>query len=550
MTAKITLFEAQRRQKREQMNGAHGPDEVGGDEGPGSGQRVIQIKAAEQARVVDETEEALIEENARVYVRAGRLVQPILEEALATGGRPTVVARLKELCLDSLTDLIGRVITFKRYSENRRQWVKTDPPRWVASHLLARNGLWKLPRLSGVITTPTLRPDGSILQEPGYDPATRLYLLLDPDLRLPVISRHPSRQEAERALDLLTDLISGFPFVGPVDRAVALSGILTTVLRPTLPVVPLHAIRAHTSGTGKSYLVDVFTAIATGRPCPATSVAKSEEETEKRLAAHLLQGDAIISLDNVNGELGGDLLCQMTERSLVRPRILGRSEAPEVECRAMPFATGNNLIIVGDMTRRTVLSSLDANVERPEQRHFDFLPVDRVLADRGAYVAAVLTILLAYRAAGSPKVCGPLGSYGAWSGTVRSALIWLGEADPVLSMETTREEDPKLGGQRELFEHWQEYLTEGRFYSVTEIINTACEAYTDGDFLRPQFRDLLMRMTRANSAKPSANSLGRWFSDLHGRVAGGFRLDVAKDEKRGNRYGLLRVRDGDPDEGT
>ena len=90
--------------------------------------------------------------------------------------------------------------------------------------------------------------------------------------------------------------------------------------------------------------------------------------------------------------------------------------------------------------------------------------------------------------------------------TVRSALVWLGEADPVLSMETTREEDPKLSGQRELFEHWQDHLTEGRFYSVTEVINTACEVYgADGEYMRPQFRDLLMRMTRATSAKPSSN---------------------------------------------
>lgn len=549
MTAATELLgQAQRREKRALMNGARAASD---DDGREPTRRIIQIKAAEQPRVVDETETALIEAEAPVYVRAGRLVQPILEEALATGGRPTVVARLKELSLEALTDLIGRVITFHRYSDARRQWIKTDPPRWVASHLLARNGLWKLPRLSGVITTPTLRPDGSILKAPGYDPATRLYVLLDPDFRLPAIQQRPSRQEAERSLALLTDLVSGFPFVGPVDQAVALSGILTTVLRPTLPVVPLHAIRAHTSGTGKSYLVDVSTVIATGRPCPATSVGKTEEETEKRLGAHLLQGDAIISLDNVNGELGGDLLCQMTERTMVRPRILGRSEAPEIECRAMPFATGNNLVIVGDMTRRTVMSSLDANVERPEQRHFEFSPVDRVIADRGAYVAAVLTILLAYRAAGSPRVCGPIGSYGAWSDTVRSALVWLGEADPVASMETTRDEDPKLGAQRELFEHWQEYLIEGRFYSVTDVINAACETYNmEGEYIRPQFRDLLMRMTRAASAKPSGNSLGKWFSDLHGRVAGGFRLDVAKDEKRGNRYGLMRVRDGDPDETT
>jgi putative DNA primase/helicase len=31
----------------------------------------------------------------------------------------------------------------------------------------------------------------------------------------------------------------------------------------------------------------------------------------------------------------------------VRVRILGKSEAPEFECRAAVFATGNNLVLVG-----------------------------------------------------------------------------------------------------------------------------------------------------------------------------------------------------------
>src|SRR4051812_11530345 len=102
----------------------------------------------------------------------------------------------------------------------------------------------------------------------------------------------------------------------------------------------------------------------------------------------LLGAVPIISPDNVNGELGGEALCQMIERPLVRVRILGKSAVPELECRAMFFATGNNLVLVGDMTRRAVLCTLDAGMERPELRPFGFDPIKRVLADRGAYVAA------------------------------------------------------------------------------------------------------------------------------------------------------------------
>src|SRR4051812_47977606 len=88
--------------------------------------------------------------------------------------------------------------------------------------------------------------------------------------------------------------------------------------------------------------------------------------------ALLFDATSILSVDNVNGELGGDLLCQLMDRPFVRVRRLGFSEAPEIECRAMAFATGNNITLVGDMTRRTVLCTLDAGVERPELRRFSF----------------------------------------------------------------------------------------------------------------------------------------------------------------------------------
>jgi putative DNA primase/helicase len=58
----------------------------------------------------------------------------------------------------------------------------------------------------------------------------------------------------------------------------------------------MYLIRAHTPGTGKSYLVDVIATVATGRPCPVITAGKGEEETEKRLGTILLGGSPIVSL--------------------------------------------------------------------------------------------------------------------------------------------------------------------------------------------------------------------------------------------------------------
>jgi hypothetical protein len=218
----------------------------------------------------------------------------------------------------------------------------------------------------------------------------------------------------------------------------------------------------------------------------------------------------------------------------VRVRILGRSEAPEFECKASLFATGNNLTLVGDMTRRAVLCSLDAGMEQPELRQFDFDPVARVLENRGAYVTAAITISMAYHAAGKPEVCGPIGSYTEWSETVRAPLIWLGQADPVASIETAREEDPELSAIREVFAHWREHLCLDKSYTTNQLIQIACEKERlSVEFKRPEFRDALLREA-GEGGSISSRRLGRWLSKISGRIVGGFRLNMRLDRSHGS----------------
>ena len=114
----------------------------------------------------------------------------------------------------------------------------------------------------------------------------------------------------------------------------------------------MHLIAAHMAGTGKSYLVDTAAMIATGRLCPVITTLKSVEETEKRLGAIILSGIPMVSLDNCTHDLGGDILCQIAERPVIKVRILGYSETPDCEVRTAMFATGNNITFKGDMVRR------------------------------------------------------------------------------------------------------------------------------------------------------------------------------------------------------
>jgi putative DNA primase/helicase len=305
----------------------------GPGEGPGASMATIHIIKGGIARMVDEAESALLAVAfaAPIMARAGMLVQPIVDRLPASHGRTTEVVLLRPLTPANIIYLLNKhAAIFQQYDGRSQQWRVVDPPPAVATQLLEK-GRWQFPKVAGVITAPTLRPDGTVLDQVGYDSATQLWYRPDSQLVIPEIAENPTREQAEAALKLLDNLLVNFPFETAVDRSVALAAILTAVLRGAFNVAPMNLLRAPDAGSGKSFLADLVSTIARGQVCPVITNAKSIEEMEKRLGSLILEGAPIISLDNCSHDLGGDLLCQITERRLIRIRILGKSEAPECE---------------------------------------------------------------------------------------------------------------------------------------------------------------------------------------------------------------------------
>ena len=368
---------------------------------------------------IDEAEQALLGAGLGLYQRGSIVVRPAMVPVAISGGRQIDAPRLIHVRAHHMAEAFTKAAYWERYDMRAGDWIPTDCSQRLAETYLAREGQWRLPVLTGIINAPTLREDGSILDQPGYDAQTGL--LFDPQgERFPLLPREPDRDTAVRALAFLRDLIGSFPFVTPADRSVALSAILTTLIRRSLPTAPLHGFNAPTAGTGKSMLVDIASMIATARPAPVIAQGKTEEEMEKRLGAALIAGDVLIAIDNCEEPLGGELICQAMTQTSLKVRILGTSLNAEVPSNATMFATGNNLTFVGDMTRRAIRATLDAGVERPELRAFDRDPLALVAARRGDYVTAGLTILRAFHLAGRPEQSVPLGSFTAWSGWVRA----------------------------------------------------------------------------------------------------------------------------------
>ena len=72
--------------------------------------------------------------------------------------------------------------------------------------------------------------------------------------------------------------------------------------------------------------------IAAGERAVVVAATTSSEEQEKRLGAAMLSGRALIALDNLNGVLTSDLLCQAVTQPLVAYRPLGASTEIKLTC--------------------------------------------------------------------------------------------------------------------------------------------------------------------------------------------------------------------------
>ena len=216
-----------------------------------------------------------------------------------------------------------------------------------------------------------------------------------------------------------------------------------------------------------------------------------------RLVGLLLAGFPVISLDNVNGELGSDLLCQAVERPLVRLRALGRSDILEIESRATLFATGNNLRVRGDMTRRTlVCTSIQAWNARScassaAGRSSGCWPIAGATSPPLSPSSAP-TSCAGRRPSQTNRLIRRMVGPGA------SALVWLGCADPAASMETARAEDPELSELREVLVLWRDAFGMDWRVSCRDLADKASERWEDDRGNRgaafPGLHDALQRI--------------------------------------------------------
>jgi hypothetical protein len=245
---------------------------------------------------------------------------------------------------------------------------ETTPGPAVLSAVLAGAEWPSVPTLAGIIGTPVLRRDWSLLQTPGYDPASGLYL--SPTVTLPPVPGQPAPAQVTEARDfLIYTLLGDFEWEDDASLANYIALMVTPFLRrPLRALVPLAILSASAPSSGKSLLSALIGLLVGQQTVPWP--ADNDTELEKLITSTFTVESGTVIFDNLaEGEvIASPILANLLTNPLWSSRILGKSGMGAWPNDRMWMATGNNLRVGADIATRSVYVRLRPAAPHPEER--------------------------------------------------------------------------------------------------------------------------------------------------------------------------------------
>lgn len=389
---------------------------------------------------------------------------------------------------DLLSYELGTIAQYykRRHTKNGTHDVLKDPDNKVVKQIISRGRGRGLKPLNAVVTAPTITATGEVVQTRGYNKATGLHLAMSEDIEpvplfvedLDVYEAYGELMKPFRTFNYATDL----------DRSVALSAILTAVVRPTLDKAPGFALDAPKQGTGKTYFCECLGLLGSGeRPAMTPAIEKNENEIRKSLLSMLMKGARNIVWDNVLGHFDSSTIAALLTSTTFSARALGGNRQMELPNRALFLVTSNNITLRGDMPRRFLTCRLDTKLENPTKANRDLSalngvrPDEYIIRNRQRLVRAAIVIIKGYLQSDAHArggVCKDrLVSFETWDTVARQPVAWLadimpdeGLTDPKAVIDDALARDPVAEANAELLSKLYAW-SEGKPFKAAELVD-------------------------------------------------------------------------------
>lgn len=390
--------------------------------------------------------------------------------------------------------------------------------------------------LRGVIHTPIIREDGSLLNAPGYDAASGLLYLPDPACKIPPVANEPSRSDVRSAIGLLDYMLGDFRFVTDDDRANYIGLLLTPLLRELCPPpYKLGAITAPQPGSGKTLLASLLRILHGG--VFRAELPEDDAELRKQVTAILdVTTGSVVQFDNVSGAVRSSTLAGLLTSSRWDDRRLGATEMVSRPNDRLWVITGNNVGLGGDLPRRTLFVTIDPGVPDPHLRtDFEIADLEGwVEEQRGNLLCALLTITRGWIVAGRPAAPRSGDSYSTWLAVV-SGILHSAGVPGTFDALTTQHSDAAVEDVE-----WHRLLLYARqvFGDVDWTARQLLEHVdTIGAGAKPIPVDVLPADLAERAVKSHTGatvctvSLGKWLANRNGRWAGDLVVRAAGDRR-------------------
>jgi hypothetical protein len=352
-----------------------------------------------------------------IYVRGDQLVQ------VTTGGKGVLTEDLDDAILrrqiaDHLPCVKRTVIGI----------VGALPMPITCKAILAAPRWPKVRRLCGVATFPVPLADGTVLQQPGYDAASGLYL--SEDLGMAPIPEKPIRKQIIAAQEFLRDkFLHDFPWMSDADRANALAMLLTPLMREIISnLYPFFYITAPERGSGKTLLANLANILYNPGQSMRTLPAR-EEEIHKTITSALRGASPVIIFDNIPQGMtlkSPALAAVLTMRHWTYRILGGHRDGTSLNDR-MWVATGTNVSLGGDFAQRSVRIAMDYGKPNPDLRRGFAIPeIEAWTAQhRGEVLWHLLILIRSWQLAGAPlDIQQVMRGYTPWARTLGGILAF------------------------------------------------------------------------------------------------------------------------------
>jgi len=440
------------------------------------------------------------------------------------------------------------VYRLKKNKETEQfEQVEASPTKTALAAVLSQRYWPGVRPLAGIVGSPVLRPDGSLIQTAGYDHATGLYYA--PTVHMPPVPTTPTPDQVEQARQfLLGSLVRDFPFVADSDRANHLGLLLAPILRPYLRcLTPFGLISATTQSSGKTLLAEIPGYLYGSK----TLVWRKgdDAELEKSVTSALHSSAPIMLWDNIaeGTVVSSAVLAQLLTSPEWSARMLGSSSAGfTANNDRLWLATGNNIRLGGDMATRTVLVRLDPNDPHPDQRdqtQFGIPHLDTWLKDHNNRITVLrhlLILVMDWISAGAPRSGHAMRQFTSWAQATGGLLAHHGIGGFLDNLADLREADDENAEWVAFLARWWELNADQpisvrrlRQQAEIDMVNGRPVDQWEGAFLT----DELGRI-------PPPKSIGRILTGHIGRHHGGHVLRSAMDTHANSRVFWVETRAG------